>query len=193
MKLNFLARMFFSYSSSCDDGELGTYNCDPCPLVDREYGRVRGVALIKKTYLSSLLAAPTLEDTWQDGIDDGNILIMPFTSGSYDPGEQKALPGFGDTKESYGTREMTLNWADPNYKYNYNFYNSFQKANIYVPAFRTSTLVHIFDQVAQLTAADPIEDDIESTVVWKGVAKVVSENIPSKHDASNLADIFSCS
>lgn len=189
---NTILRKFLSYSSSCDDSSLGTYNCDPCPLVEREFGRVRGVALIKDSYLATLLAAPTTAATWTTGITNGSIIIMPFTAGSYDPGDQKTLPGFGDIKESYGTREMSLKWTDPNYKINYGFYNGFSKTQKYVPAFRTSSMVHIFDKAAQLTAKDPVADDIEAGVVWEGYAKVISENLPSIHDAANLMSVFKC-
>lgn len=187
-----LLRKFYSYSSSCEDGGLGVYNCDPCPLVDREFGRVRGVALIKKAALASILANPTDPTVWQTAITAGNVVIIPMTAGSYDPGDQSVLKGYGDLKETYGTREMTLNWFDPNYKINYGFYNSLAGATDYVPAFKTSSLVHIFDTAGQLTAKDNVEDDLESEVVWNGQAKVVSKNLPSLHDATNLATVFRC-
>jgi hypothetical protein len=184
-------RKFYSYADSCG-AALGTYNCDPCPLVDREFGRVRGVALIKKSYLATLLAAPTAAATWNTGVTGGNIVIVPMTAGSYDPGDQKTLKGYGDNKESYGTREMTLSWFDPNYAFNYAFYNSLADVSDYVPAFRTSSLVHIFDTTAQLTAKDPVADDLESEVIWNGIAKVISKNLPSIHDAGNLSTVFVC-
>jgi hypothetical protein len=188
---NTFLRKFYSYADSCD-AALGTYNCDPCPLVDREFGRVRGVALIKKSYLATLLAAPTVAATWTTGISAGNIVIVPMTAGSYDPGDQKVLKGYGDNKESYGTREMTVNWFDPNYAINYAFYNSLADVTDYVPAFRTSSLVHIFDTTASLTAKDPVEDDVEAEVIWNGIAKVISKNIPTIHDAGNLSTVFAC-
>jgi hypothetical protein len=58
--------------------------------------------------------------------------------------------------------------------------------------FRTSTLVHIFDNTATITAKDPVADDLESEVVWNGIAKVISKNLPSKHSAANLANVFKC-
>jgi hypothetical protein len=190
---NNLLRKFFSYSSSCDE-EIGTYNCDPCPLTsgNREFGRVRGVALIKESYLATLLATPTTAATWQTGITNGNIIIIPMTAGSYDPGDPKELKGYGNLKSSYGTREMTLTWFDPNYKINYSFYNSINGATGYVPAFRTSSMVHIFDEPATITAKDAVDDDLESEVVWNGIAKVISSNLPSLHSAANLDTIFSC-
>jgi hypothetical protein len=189
---SFLPRLFFSYSSSCDDGDIGTYNCDPCPLVDSENGGVRSIFFVKKSALATLLAAPTLEATWTGLIASGDIVIVPMTRGSFDPGTPAELPGFGDNKISYGPRTMTLNWSDPNYKYNYAFYNGLTKLSNYVPGYRTSSLVHIFDKTASLVGSDPVEEDIDTRVVWNGVASVISDNLPSKHDASNLSDVFSC-
>lgn len=181
-----------SYYNSCDDQEIGVYNCDLCPTADPEYGRVRSVALIKKSYLATLMANPTTASVWNTGITGGNIVIVPMTAGSYAPGDQKEVQGFGDQKSTYGTREMTLTWKDGNYKLNYAFYNSLANLTDWVPAFRTSSLVHIFDKVATITGADGVDDDIESLVVYTGTAKVISRNLPSKHDASNLGSVFSC-
>jgi hypothetical protein len=138
------------------------------------------------------LAAPITAATWTAGIAAGNIIIIPMTAGSYDPGDPKELKGYGDNKSSYGTREMTLSWFDPNYVNNYGFYNSINGASDFVPAFRTSSLVHIFDTTATITAKDPVADDLESEVVWNGIAKVISKNLPSKHSAANLANVFKC-
>lgn len=189
---NNLLRKFYSYSSSCEDG-VADYNCDPCPLVDREYGRVRKVALIDEDYLATLIGAnPTLAASWTAGVTARKITIIPMTAGSYDPGDPKELKGYGDLKNSYGNREMTVSWFDPNYKINYPFYNSIKNATNKVPAFLTSSLVHIFDKAATITAKDPVEDDLESEVVWNGIAKVISDNLPSLHDASNLSSVFQC-
>lgn len=88
-----------SYASNCEE-ELGSHVDLDCP--DREFGRVRSVAIISKAYLSTLLANPTDPAVWQTGIDSGDIDIISKTAGSFDPGEPKALKGYGDNKESNG-------------------------------------------------------------------------------------------
>jgi hypothetical protein len=173
------------------DVELEEYDCLTCPD-EREFGRVRSSALIHKSYLATLMADPTDAQLWQDGIDQGLIRIIPITAGSVDPGEPAQLKGYGDIKTYNGPREQTLNWFDPNYKNNYAFYNGMTNVKSWVPAYRTSSLVHIYDKVASLTAKDPVEDDIDSEVVWNCVAKVSSINLPSSHDASALESIFDC-
>jgi hypothetical protein len=190
MKLNFLPRLQMSYAYNCD-AELPPHTCNPCDT-DREFGRVRSVALVSKDFLPTLLANPTDAAVWQQGIDQGKIVIIPATSGSFDPGDPKELRGFGDNKSSNGPREQTLNYFDPNLTENYQFYNAITNVTNKVLAFRTSSQVHIADVTAKIVAKDNVEDDLESEVVWNVTCKWTSINIPQIHDASALGTIFSC-
>lgn len=167
--------------------------CHDCPGGSvREFARTRSTGFIKQAYLATLLAAPTTEATWTDGIADGDIIMCPKTSGSFDPGTPKELKGFGDRKVSYGPRTMKLNFNDPDYADNYAFYNEITGRTDLVPFYRTSSLVHIFDRVATIFASDPVADDLEEEVTWNVVCEVVSENLPSKHSTSAIASVFSC-
>ena len=178
--------------NSCDT-LLPDHFCDPCPD-NREYARVRSAGFINKAYLATLIAAdPTLAASWQAGIDSGDIIIIPNTSGSFDPGDPKELKGYGDRKSSNGPRDQQISFFDPNYADNYQFYNVISNATQYVPFYRTSSLVHIADVPANIYAKDPVADDLEEEVVWNVIAKWQSKNLPAIHDATNLIDsIFSC-
>lgn len=183
-----------SYASTygCGD-DLPVHICHDCPDGRvREFARVRSGGFIRKGYLATLLATPTTLATWEAGIAAGNIIIIPESSGSYDPGDPKELPGYGDRKVSYGPREMTLNLNDPDYVDNYPFYNAIIDFNDLVPFFRTSTLVHIFDVPASIKAKDPVADDLEAEVIWNVECKVTSRNMPSKHLFATIADVFTC-
>lgn len=191
MKLNFLNLLFRSYYSSCED-EIGTHVCDPCNQ-NREFARVRSIAIIAKDYLPTLITDdPTLAASWQAGITAGKIIIVPETSGNYDPGDPKELKGYGDTKNSNGPREQQLVYNDPNYRDNYAFYNGMTNILSKVVAFRTSSLIHIPDVTASIVAKDPVADDLEEEVTWNVTCKWTSINLPSIHDASNLGTIFTC-
>lgn len=183
-------RKFYTYYTSCED-EIGVHVCDPCNQ-NREFARVRSAAIIAKDYLPTLLVDPTDPVKWQAGIDAGKIIIVPETSGSYDPGDPKELKGYGDTKNSNGPREQSLTYADPNYRSNYSFYNGMTNILSKVVAFRTSSLVHIPDVTASIVAKDPVADDLEAEVTWEVTCKWTSINLPSIHDASNLGNIFKC-
>lgn len=177
--------------NSCDT-VLPDHFCDPCPS-NREFGRVRSAAFINSAYLATLITAdPTLAASWQAGIDAGEIIIIPLTSGTFDPGEPKELKGFGDRKNSYGPRVQKLNFFDPNYVDNYQFYNAITDAANLVVAYRTSNVIHIADVPASIFAKDPVADDLQEEVLWDVSCTWESKTLPSVHDAANLTEIFAC-
>jgi hypothetical protein len=135
---------------------------------------------------------PTSLAAWQAGVISGDIIILPETSGAYDPGEPKELKGYGNRKSSYGPRTMKLTMADPDYYENYAFYNEIINRTDLVPVFRTSSLIHIFDKVASIKAKDPVADDLEEEVVWQVECEIVSSNLPSIHKSELIESIFSC-
>lgn len=174
-------------------GSEATHYCHDCPDGRvREFARTRSAFFVKKAYLATLLAAPITLGTWTTGINAGNIIMLPETSGNYDPGDPKELKGFGDRKVTYGPREMKLLINDPDYYDNYAFYNEIVDRTDLVPGFRTSGLVHIFDTVASIKAKDPVEDDLEAEVVWNVECTVTSRNLPSKHKVATIISAFSC-
>lgn len=183
-----------SYESiyGCSGGEA-THTCHSCPDGRvREFARVRSAGFVTKGYLATLLAAPTTLATWTTGITAGKIIMLPETSGSYDPGDPKPLKGYGDRKESYGPREMKLMFNDPDYADNYAFYNEIGGRTDLVPFFRTSGLVHIFDKVSAVKAKDPVIDDLEEEVVWQVECTVISMNLPTFYSTTVTATAFSC-
>jgi len=190
MRLDFLNTRQLTYASSCAGSEaVHTYTVCAGDRV-REFARTRGSGFIKQSYLATLMVDPTVKATWDAGIASGDIIMVPKTSGSYDPGTPKALPGFGDLLESYGTRQMKLSFNDPDYVDNYAFYNEITDRTDLVPFFRTSSLVQIFDTAATIVASDPVADDLEAEVIWNVVCTVVSKNLPSKHALATIADLF---
>jgi hypothetical protein len=195
MKINFLTNMLqmgYAATYGCGGGEA-THTCHTCPDGRvREFARVRSAGFVTKSYLATLLATPTTLVTWTAGIASGDIIMLPETSGSYDPGDPKELKGFGDNKVSYGPREMTLMINDPDYADNYAFYNEITDRTELVPFFRTSGLVHIFDKTASIKAKDPVADDLEEEVIWQVECKVTSKNLPTIHSTDTIIDVFAC-
>lgn len=191
MRHNFLAVRQLTYANGCAGAEaVHVYNGE-CPQDKvREFARTRSSGFIKQAYLSTLMVDPTVKATWDTGIASGDIIVVPKTSGSFEPGTPKSLPGFGDLKESYGTREMKLSFNDPDYIENYAFYNEISNRIDLVPFYRTSSQVHIFDTPASVVASDPAADDLEAEIIWNVVCTVVSVNLPSKHAFATFVDIF---
>lgn len=194
MKNNFLPVLMMSYASTYGCGGTdAVHTCHDCPDGRvREFARVRSGGFIKKAYLATLLATPTTAATWNTGIAAGNIIMLPETSGSFDPGDPKELKGYGDRKSSFGPRTMKLVINDPDYIDNYAFYNEISGRTDLVPFYRTSSLVHIFDKAASVKAKDPVADDLEEEVVWNVESEVISSNLPSKHVTTDIEAVFSC-
>lgn len=195
MKISFLPLLQMSYSSTYGCGQTeAVHTCHDCPearLV--EFAGARSSGFIKEAYLPTLLANPTVLQTWLDGIEDGSIIVLPQTRGSYDPGDPKELKGYGNRKFSYGQRTMTLTVNDPDYVDNYHFYNEISQRTDLVPFFVTSSQVRIFDTVASIKAKDPIVEDIEEVIDWQVESQVVSVNLPIMVAKQNIASVFTCS
>ena len=191
MRHNFLSIRQMTYANGCAGAEaVHVYN-GVCPQDRvREFARTRSSGFIKQSYLATLMMDPSDKAAWDTGIAAGDIIVVPKTSGSFDPGTPKELPGFGDIKSSYGTREMKLSFNDPDYVENYAFYNEISDRTDLVPFYRTSSQVHIFDTVASVVASDPAADDLEAEIIWNVVCTVVSKNLPSKHAIATITDIF---
>lgn len=186
--------LFRNYASSYGcGGSDAVHVCHDCPDGRvREFARTRSSGFVKKSYLATLLASPTDASVWQTGIDNGDIIMCPETSGAFDAGTPKELKGFGNRKVSYGPRTMKLSFNDPDYADNYGFYNEISGRTDLVPFYRTSSLVHIFDTEATVYASDPVADDLEAEVIWEVVCEVISTNLPSKHAYAGLESVFGC-
>jgi hypothetical protein len=195
MKLSYLPRLqMSSYASTYGCGtQEAVHVCHDCPeTTEREFARTRHGGFIKKSYLATLLADPTDVSLWEDGVANGSIIVLPKTSGSYDPGDPKELKGFGERKVSYGPRTMKLMLNDPDYADNYHFYNEISLRTDLVPYFGTSSLVRIFDTPASIKAKDPVVDDLEEEVIWNIECEVVSVNLPIMVKRTTINSVFTC-
>lgn len=152
--------------------------------IDFEFGKVRQAALIRKSYLSTVLANPVDPDVWTEGVEKGLIFFMPKVSGDFDPGEPVALKGYGKRLFTRGPREMVLTFSDPSFILNYNFYNRIQTFTDLVPAFRSETQMQIADKPADVFAKDIIEEDVETVVAWEVKATWRGVDLPYIFDAS---------
>jgi hypothetical protein len=175
-----------TYWLDCDQDQV--FNATGCTTF--EYGKVRSAALIKKSYLQTVLANPTEESIWMNGINDQKIILMPYVSGSFDPGEPVLLKGYGRRLATRGPRDMTLTFNDGNYLLNYLFYSAIQRNVHYVPAFRTGSVIHIGHSTADIIAKNTVEEDIESQVVWEIKARWRNFELPHAFDSAGLENIF---
>lgn len=147
-----------------------------------EFGRVRQSGFIKEGALPTILAGASNPSTWltvwETAIVSGSVIVLPETSGSVDPGTPAEAQGFGDRPSTNGPRTQVLTVNDPDYLLNYDFYNTLSNRTDLVPFYVTSSQIHIYDKACTVYASNPVEDDLNSQVVWSFQATVISENLP---------------
>lgn len=175
------------YYPGCETDELPDYQCDPCD--DYEKGRVRSVAFVTPAYYSTLIANPTTKSLWQAGILSGDIIIISKVIGTFEPSDPITGPGYGDDVETILGTDYVLNWRDPSYKRNCNFYNTLKKKKFHV-IYRTGSQTHIGEIPATISTKAPVTDSIDDNVEWNGSAKWRSQDSPCPFDTP--ADIFEC-
>ena len=170
---------YYIPSSNCSGTTVPDYDCNDCPSI--EYGRIRSVAFIKKTYFSTLIASPTSTSVWLTGIQNGTIIVLARTSGSYDGGATSELVGFGDDATMNGNTTHSAEVMDANYKTNCDFWNAIRNSSEYTLAFRTSSMVHFAGTAGPtvtITPNNPVADDINSVVGWKAKLKWTNSDSP---------------
>lgn len=179
-----------AYHLDCEQA-VEQYNSDCC--ISTEFGRVRSVAFIRKAYLQQILSDPENETLWQAGIDSGEIVVLTYTTGTFDSGTPQRYKGYGRRLSTHGPRTMQLNFFIPTDKNNFSFFDDLNFRTDYVPAFKTGTWLHICTSPADIVTKEVVEEEVDSVVLWSVECTIRQQNIPSKCDASLLASVFTCS
>ena len=171
---------YYPVTSTCEGVSQPDYSCNGCPT--KEYGRIGSLAIIKTSYVSTVMSSPSLDATWVTGLSSGNLYILPSTSGSYDGGTTEDQPGFGRQVSSNGNTTHTVVFKDPNYSENCDFYNALRNTTDYTLAYVTGSKVHFAEAVVTFKPKNPVADDIKSFVVWEVEAKWISDDSPCPYD-----------
>ena len=195
--------MAIVYKKCVADGEVPEYMCDPCVI--GEHGRVRGVAFIHKSLLDALedtSSTPAIKNVeskewWETQILAGLIKIIPKTRGTYDGGTPNMITGFGDRNELRSSKTHSLVFNDPNHTDNDAFYQSIEdSAEDYLIAWRTETELRVAtDTLSNVDAKDPVEEDLNSIVVWQATCtwdqKGKKKNVPI-YKLGEVKEVFNC-
>lgn len=174
-------------------GDQLVHTCDPC---ERELGRIRGVCLVDASFdfteLITKLKSGTPTDQeaaatlFETAITEGKIHLISETTGTYDGGSAQTGDGYGDEETRLLGYLHTLNFKDPSYAGNREFYANVEKEH-WKLIWRTETLLHFVDSPAAIQAIAPIEQDLTSAVVWDVTAtwktKIKPEIAPLAHIA----------
>lgn len=170
-------------SSNCGGGSIPDYYCNPClDSSTIEYGRIRSIALIKNTYINTVMANPTSSSVWSTGISAANIIVIYLTQGSYDGGTTGELTGFGDSATYNGNTTHTLTYKDPFSADNCDFYNAIRNSTDYTIAFRTSSKVWFAEEPCTFTPKNAVADDINSAMAWEVGVKWTNSDSPCGYE-----------
>jgi hypothetical protein len=159
------------YPSTCED--IVPHDCDPCE--PSEFGRVRSAGFINQNFSFS---DPTSTVEWQNAINDGNVISIPFTNGEIPMPTAKVIPGYGDTLEQLINYEFTAKFNDPNFVSNTNFYNSIAGQRTWLLFYRTSSQVYITPVTVSIIPMYTVPNDLQSKLVWEIQVKWIYNQFP---------------
>lgn len=169
-----------------------TYACDPCS--DGEKGRVSGIVLFDKSIKDELMPENlALLSWWESQLTNEMVKIIPGVRGTYDGGTHTTVTGFGRLAEKVTGKEHVLVWNDKNHTLNEPFY-SYLEANLknFIPGWMTENELRVANStLIKFEAKDPVEEDIDSIVVWQATATWRQNNpaIPQIIDLSDHDDV----
>lgn len=172
------------YPSGCDS-EIPDHLCSNCD--DIEHGRVRSIAYIKRSFT---FTDPSNPNEWRAGILSKDIIVIPDVNGTFDGGAETTGDGYGDQQEKLLGYNFTLQYKDPNYKQNAQFYNELKKSRNFYVAYRTETQVHFSDVAVQVIPKNPVTAATTDEVVWDVTVKWANGDVPTPYDAP--AGTFTC-
>ena len=172
----------------CDQNIIAP-SCDPC-MTAVEQGRVRGVIFFHKDIYNTIKLQPTDANTWAQALHDGDAFVIPETQGSFDGGAPVEVTGYGDVGTKIVGYNFTLSYKDPSFIQNCGFYNTIKGSTNWHIAFRTETQTRISSRPVAILPKSPVEEDINSEVVWDIEVKWNEKDQPCPFDTP--AGIFTC-
>ena len=175
-----------NYKSCAQTVGALTHVCDPCDTP--EMGRVRSLVLIKK---GTTIELPLSKEGWQTAIEAGNIVIIPKTIGSFDGGTPVMGDGYGEETERKLADDYVLSVRDPNYADNEEFWQEAEKEEWNI-GYCTETLFHYVNATVRLTAKAPVEEGLDTRVVWNVELKWRSKTKPQATQIEPVAEFFKC-
>ena len=171
---------YYLPSGSCGGGAVPDYSCGPC--ITTEHGRIRSIAIIKKSYVATIIAAASVDATWTTGLSTGNLFSLYATQGSYDGGSTTELTGFGNQATFNGNTTHTLAYKDPFYGDNCDFYNAIRQSSEYTLAYITENFVHFAEEICTFSPKNLVADDINSVLSWEVSVKWTNPNSPCPYN-----------
>jgi hypothetical protein len=109
-------------------------------------------------------------------------------NGTYDGGTPVEAPGYGDLENTISGYRHVVQYKDPNFKQNAEFYNAIKRSRSWVPAIRLETQTLLFEKPATIIPKAPVTEDLNSDVVFDVELRISQPDIPVPFDTP--PDIF---
>lgn len=159
--------------------QIPEHFCDPC--TPKELGGVRTAGFIKSNFV---FTDPSSASEWNNGFvsTPRNIILIPEVYGTFDGGTPLESQGFGDNPTSLDGYDFTVQFFDPNFIGNCDFYDTLKNdRNGYKFFFRTGSQVWLSDKTVTVIPKSPVAQDIKSKVLWDVTVKWTSANLPCSY------------
>lgn len=176
------------YPKCAEDVTALVHTCDPCNSVER--GRVRSLALVDpagETTMEDLLKVDL--SGWTDAIDKGDLILLPRVIGSFDGGTAVEGDGYGDETSRLIGYNYALDAKDPSYAGNIDFWQAAEHKT-WKLIYRTETLIHFVDAAVKVQATAPVEEGIDTDVVWNLHLTWASDVKPVAKAFAPIAELF---
>jgi hypothetical protein len=160
------------YPAGCE-AIVPPHYCNPCDTT--ENGRVRSVAFIKNTVAFTDPANPV---EWETAIGNGDIIVIPEVSGTFNGGDPVTAAGYGDQAEKITGYNFELVFKDPSYVNNADFYNAIKRSRNYLIAYRTSTQTHISTNAVTVIPRAPVTETLTDEVTYEVTVRFSQGDLP---------------
>ena len=172
------------YPSNCN--EIPTHQSCTC---EAEMGRVRGVALIHKSFYNQVIIDPENPVVWQAGVNLGMIVLLPETNGEYNADPINGR-GYGYSEETFVAFNHIVTYQDPDFYGNVDHYNAINGSRNYYLAFITETMLHLEQRPCNLTVNLPIKNSVKDDVLYTITARWTHDQLPQQY--LKLDNVFVC-
>ena len=147
----------------------------------QETGRVVAIAFIHKDIHAAIYADPSNASNWVDGAYTSDLEVFQEARGTYSGGQPTEVGGLGNQSTRVVNAAHTLTVQVEGVKGNEDFWNQIQKSNDYRVAFvvgGTYDLLMINNEDISIYANVPIEEGLDTEVLWNVVVKWETVNNP---------------
>lgn len=179
--------MALTYLDCTTTEEDLVYTCDPCNVT--ELGGIRSFLLTKK---GTTIAVPLNLSALTAQVESGDVIVIPATRGTYDGGTPKMVAGFGNRKERRIGADYVLMVKAPTYADNAAFMEAVENVEDWNLAFATETQLHIVTADCTLTTKAPVEEGLDTDVLWNIEAKWYSKTKPTITPIAPIATLLKC-